>query len=493
VGPPTARRLPWERLADGLLLAALLATAALFAIRGTTIAGYPYELVYAEGALLALATQPLEGRSLYPDIHGSLSLFNPYPPVFEWSASLVMRTTGVGFQWGRGICLALALATAVVVGWTVFRTTGARFAGLVAGLFLLALPPMFIWGPLFTVDMPALFLAVSGLALLTVRRPWAPWLALFVFVAVLLTRHNYVAAPLAAGYHVYRQERRRGLVWGLSLLLAVAAIAALLQAATHGQVGLHLVRYLCGPYGTLVALYRVKTDLLAPLAPALLLLAVTVLPAARPYPPWLLAFWPLALASTLVVGHVGTTLNHYLPACAATALLVGHAYGSQRVVRFQAGGRARRFPIAALLLAQVVLLAEPGYVPGLPVNDVEFVRTPTPADRQTMDRVMAALQRAPRPVLCEVMGLPILAGVPYDVEIEPMARLCRENLWSQTRVLTALQRGRYGTVLLSFDPEGDSWQRIRFTDEMLAAIRERYTLVERIGDWRFYAPKAEPP
>ncbi|HET6896701.1 MAG TPA: hypothetical protein VFK70_00055, partial [Vicinamibacteria bacterium] len=154
------------RLAEGLLVLALLRGLWLLATTDARAIAFPYPVDYGEGQLLDQVMRLSRFEGIYPPLSAQLphNIAN-YPPVYPLLQVPLAWLFGPALWYGRALSLLGALATAALIARVLLVTTGDRFASLVAGATFLSLPYVVAWAALVRVDCVALALSWAGLAL----------------------------------------------------------------------------------------------------------------------------------------------------------------------------------------------------------------------------------------------------------------------------------------------------------------------------------------
>jgi hypothetical protein len=88
----------------------------------------------------------------------------------------------------------------------------------------------------------------------------------------------------------------------------------------------------------------------------------------------------------------------------------------------------------------------------------------------------------------EDMGLLARAGRPIFFQPFEMTQLARAGRWDQRPLLDDIERQAFAAILIYAIPEVPL-HRDRWTDEMLRAIEQRYTVSERVGQTLVFRPR----
>ncbi|MCZ7645757.1 MAG: hypothetical protein M5U26_10805 [Planctomycetota bacterium] len=485
-----------------------------FALWALAAIGFPYELDYGEGPILAQMRAEARGERVYAPLAEAPYTVANYPPLFRWCARAAAPLTGDYLSAGRLVSACATFLSALAVGALVFahawraragdepgaaeppgdptaKLALALVLGAAAGLAALAPTFVFLWGVLLRVDALALAFALSGLAVAGCFPRRAVW-ALPLLLAGLFTKQSALAAPAAVCLALALRERRRGVLLAAALAGSGLLLYGLGVALTGGAFHENLVTANRNRFEwSRVAQYAGL--LWADQRPILLLGLVSALELLRrqarapePLRGLALLYYAAAVLVSFAVGKVGSNVNYFLDLLAASALAAGlllaellGAWAAARGTRASALAGA----LAALLLAghayrneHLELLAR--------LEDELERRAPEEA------RLVERLKAAGGPVLSEDLVLLAQAGQPVHFQPFEMTQLAAQGLWDPAPLLDEVHAGRFAVVLLKFDlAEEAGWRRERFAPELLATLRARYREAERIGRYVLYRPK----
>jgi hypothetical protein len=182
-----------------------------------------------------------------------------------------------------------------------------------------------------------------------------------------------------------------------------------------------------------------------------------------------------AVVSGLTIGKVGSNVNYLLELGAAVALALG-------VLLAWLGPRRAVTAAVSLLLALDVALM----VLVSPYRAVTHARLGQLADARRLEELV---REAGGTVLAdEDMGLLARAGRPIFFQPFEMTQLARAGRWDQRPLLGDIERQAFAAILIYAIPEVPL-HRDRWTDEMLRAIEQRYTVSERVGQTLVFRPR----
>ncbi|TMB96279.1 MAG: DUF2029 domain-containing protein [Chloroflexi bacterium] len=421
-------------------------------------------VTYGEGAVAhaaILARDRLEytAGAHFADVP---TLFNAanYPPLYFHLAGI-----GDPFVTGRVISVLSTLFVAGAIAWRA-RPAGWLVA-LTLGMAWLGSVPVLQWGSAVKPDLLALGLTVAAVVALDGAKPrHALSGALFGFAALAKP-----TALLPAAVVLLFVARRQPLAAArAAVALVIAALAT--AFATHGPEGgalTHVIDWNALPW---------RLELAAPLvliALAVLIVPIVTIAVTRPSTTVVTAYAAGAVGVLLLGGREGATINYFLDLSAAIALaLAGRA---------PLLGRSGVYPIAAIVQAAIALvLLNPFGV--LPLRSVATGAWGDP------DRI-AVVARVKGTLLVEDSGLLLANGrEPLFDDI---------FLWSRNRartagrfdafvegdrVLDAVRAGAFDAVISEVDLEQvesiGGFEAQRWHPDLVAAVRERYVLRERV-------------
>jgi hypothetical protein len=471
--PPLHARIPTA--ARGLALAAFVVIASFWALA----VPFPTAYEYAEGDTATWIWIARHGEPLYRATSGLPMRRTNYPPLGLALAARAAPDDEHILATGRLLSLAgFALALAMV-GLSVRAATGSAAAGLVAALLLGGTLRAGFWAGVCRPDALGFGCAAAGVTAAALRvRGW--WLiAACMFAMALLTKQNLIVMPVGTAAWALLRERRRG-------LLLVAATGALLGAVLWRAPPLvdALVRSSLAAWRPANFLRHLATSV----APSGLAIAMALalvrerarLPerARRVVGPWagvLLA----GLAWTVALGRVGADFNYLLELIAASTVLASIAAAH--------GKHARMFSMHA----GICLVETAAWVAALAL-------TVLPAKRAEAAAAARALRGVDGPVFAEQSWYATASGHPPVVIPFLATQLAAGGRWDPAPLVEAVQRGELRRVLAGFSLEDDPaasrlrWHEERYPPGVVAALRERYRLVDRAappGELWIYAPR----
>ena len=427
-----------NHLAALAAIAAITCTLAVMLLR----VGYPHELEWQEGGMVAHVQRVLRGEPLFVQPSLEFAPF-PYPPLYTWVACALSLVVGDELLALRLVSMVSTVVTLLLLHGLVARETSRPLAGLVAaGLYAAAFGFGGAWFDVGRVD--ALALALSVAAWSRARDGGSKSAAVLVVLAG-FTKQTTVLFTLPA---VAVLRGRKGASPGMFLTVAVGGLAAaygLLHLATDGTSSWTLFTLLNDHPYLPKRVWGFWTEVLIALAPAGL--GLLVLMRAEPTS---LRWWCWPLVGALVAAwlgriHVGGYDNTLLPAALAASVAGGLAVGRcLGAVEEPVRGGLSRWLAPALVTLQVGLLS---YDPRS--------HLPDPASLDAGELVVGVIGSVEGEVFAPYHGyLAMLAGKNPGVHAMALFDLSaseqeeeKQRLFTELR--SALSEGRYSAVLLA--------------------------------------------
>jgi hypothetical protein len=113
--------------------------------------------------------------------------------------------------------------------------------------------------------------------------------------------------------------------------------------------------------------------------------------------------------------------------------------------------------------------------------------------------VVELIEKAPGPVLCEDVGLILLAGREIPIEPFEFTQMAAGGVLDPEPVYRDVEEGRFPLIVLRFDPEdipghepGEDWVCGRWPDGIIAPLMEHYRLADTMQPYFLYVPKRPP-
>ncbi len=496
-------------MVSAILGAALALQALVFFLHAYQAVTFPYQLDYGEGPILQIALEGARGRSIYPPVDQPPYVIASYVPVYYVLCAIGVRLTGPSFVFGRLVSLVGGLSIAVFAGLVVWDRTRHRFAALLAGGLILAMPHFMVWSTFMRVDVLALAFAMAGFYLFI--RGWQA-AAMPAFALGALTRRTTVAAMGAAFLDCAREHGvwRAARAFAVQILL-IALLFAAAVLATRGGLYRQLYLHTATSVGKAWTWEQLRSLLWVPgnpsplkLWPAYFIVALLAAIWSAFHRPSrvLLLYFMLACLVFLTGGRIGSAHNYLLEPTAAGAMLFGVMWAE--LSRRPGRGRVGLMLIAGGLAAQMAWTLQPPSEPRqmsrlAQTFSILQPRVDPGASRQVIDRI----RQADGPVLCEDTGLTLLAGREPPLMPFEFTMMARRGALDPEPVFERVRGGAYPLIVLRFNPldprevelhrPGDDWKAGRWPDGIISGVMESYRLDVEVGPYFLFVPKEESP
>lgn len=377
-------------------------------------------------------------------------MVNNYPPLSFYLVAAIARLTGDAVVAGRIIAL-LAFAAANIAVAIAARVmgTGRRAAGL-AALFFAAV--LLVASDYVAMDDPQLLGHAIQLGGLLLALRGRAVVAALLFAVALFVKHNLLALPVATGLWLCLENRRAGLAFITTGLVACGA--GLLTF--HAAFGTSLLAQLASP--RLSGFANIITALRGLWWAPLPALAITAIAPGRARN-FALVYGVAALALGLVFSAGdGVDTNAFFDLAIALSLALGLAVD-----------RKPLFALAAL--APVAFLA-------LHFHDNNYFYTRDFAQESARD--IAFVRAQPGPALCDQLSLCQWAGKPAQIDVFNIGEAIRAGARDSAPLANAIAQHRFGVIQLQdMDALGP---------QVRAAINAHYRLHHANDNGSFLTP-----
>jgi hypothetical protein len=485
-------------LGAGLLLAVLLLSR-LWSFVGyvRVVFDYPYQIDYDEGINLHAAWLLSQGQAVYAPFTPDHFVSALYTPLFYFLSSITLHWTGPSLEVGRLIILVSTVGIAIVLALLTANATHCWPAGVLSGLFFLALSPVYVWANLYKQDMLAVFFTVAGIY--TVQRLIGSrflYAAAVPFALAFFTKQTALVGPATACLYLLARDSLsspRGLRtwqgWHRAVILAGSTAAAilipfaLLDVLTGHDLWVHVLTPRKFPW---IADRLVKNlTKLASVHPYLIGLAAAVA-AYLSYRRWHLLFPIYLLVATgailLANGYRSANYNMLLdvfpPLCLLAGTIVGEAWNR------------RRMPLmAGVLVGALILLSWQAL--NLSSPDSWYHGLPDATRGREMSIIENFVATSRGPILSEDVGTLIRAGKDTDYD-DPYAfsALAKAGAWDDSALAAKIKAHYYTFILLDYDIT-DLSGALRWSPKVFQAMKDNYEVLYR--DFLFtYKPKSGP-
>lgn len=526
-----------DRVLKYLWIAVFAGVAVYFGIyiyQMVKILASPYGLEYGDGWNAWISMWWGRGglNYIYPPIDQPLPFFNmPYTPLYYLIVGTFYPLTGPEFWVGRVVSILAAFGTCILFYFIVKRLTGSKWWGLVAAILFFMPPVVRAWTLWFKTEPLALFFSFLGLYLIvrfngTKRVLWC----VLPFLLAIYTKQTFIAAAVATGIYLLTTNRKLFLQYSTLILLGGSSLLVLFQLLTDGNFIPSIFAAPSGmPKAWQLSAYLMMLVMVPQWVITILALCTVMFLIRRKKwnsPTILFAYY--FLIATVVLAAVSTKAGGWitysiemLPAAVILLPILAWEFSKLRVKAVEIksdygffkgdkkyslntsvnGGTVFQFLVPALLVIQLFMLPSYYSWSNLPES--------TASDYQI---ALSHLGKVPKdiPVYSEVEELMVWTG--REPLIEP-------SFYSQ-RVITGKVDGEaflemvrnreLGLIIQEWDistywqtTSGDHWPywmpeeirklytagRLRSTDELAAAVRDNYQLVEHAGKFWIYEPK----
>ncbi len=442
---------------------------------------HPFSLDYGEAPLVDQAMRLASGQNIYrADISHPPYTISNYPPLYVSVVAIGVKLFGPAgaFYFGRVISVISTWAAALFLALIVYAQTRDRIAAFSAGLMLMAFPYVVSWSPLLRIDMLALALSLGGLCLL-VWKPLTPRRLVGVallLTAAIFTRQSYgLAAPFAAFVWLVVRDWRQAIRLTLLVGMLGLILFLLLNTLTQGGFFFNVVTANVNEFKRDLLEYnweRLKEAALIPLY----LGGASLILIPRWNPLWTLAV-PYLIGATIsaaTIGKIGSNVNYLMELCAALSLAAGVVIAWSR----------RHLPFYTLRSALFVLLAlAVGKMVHTTLQDYTGDLRERRAARTELSQLKSLVAETPGAILAdEYMGMLTLDGRPLVIQPFEVTQLAWAGKWDQEPLLESIRNKEFGAIILYDRP----WVHERWTEEMLEAITQSYTLVDIVAENKIY-------
>ncbi|MBI1387396.1 MAG: hypothetical protein GC154_02990 [bacterium] len=452
--------------------------ALLFVYHGVRVAAYPYDLDNSEGFLLYQSMRLAHGEFLYPTLGGDPPwLVDNYPPLYPLAGALGVKLFGPSLQWLRFISLASTIGAAALLGVWAYLKTRVRSAGWMAALVYLSFYHVYNWGALARVDALGGLFAIAALVWFEWRGGWK-MAALFCLLA-LFTKQSLIAAPAAIALSLFFQNRRKAASFIASLMVSGAMLLGLMLLASSGRAWIHLVSYNVNAFYWLDVWLNFRHWFMFYTVWGAAPLALLIVFGRADVSFWFTLF---AIGEALLCGKIGSAPNYFLSLAASASLGTGLLYGW-----LARGGDSNRTGMVLFVVAGLLQLAATIHWPHTPLD---FAATPGRSDAQAGRLAVEYLKQVEGPVYAELAGLGVAAGHPPVMMSFICTQLAHEGIWNPEPMLERIRERRFAAIALQFNLASPEWDRRRFLESAIAAMRENYSLARQVGPWFIYRPRA---
>lgn len=459
----------------------------LYLLNVYTSITYPYEIEYGEGEMLNQVLLMTRGESIYRDITGYPYIIGNYPPIYPLICVPLAKLLGVSFGVGRFVSVLSAVLLGLLVYRIVKEKTNRQIA-LISGLLFFASPFIYSWTRLFRVDTLGLLFSLTGIYLvIRYENTKGVYLSTIPFLLAIFTRQTYIAAPVSSFIYLYLKDKGGGIKF--IMLFGVLSIIPFLMFnhMTEGQFYLHIIKYNVIHFSLNTAVQSYFDTLQIHLVIFILAFGYIAYSISKKWQSLFVIYFIISALVAITVGKVGSNINYFIELIAVCCILSGFSINKLHL-EIQSGRSRISILVGVMLIMQLVIFASAYY---LDAPRLLYLRggMPTSADMNIRQRVSTYIIDADGAVLSEDIGLLVVND--KDVLFNPFSftQLQREGIWNQSRLVGDIEDRYFSLIILEFDVNSTYVNRERFTEEMIYAMRDHYSLVERIGTYHIYTPK----
>jgi hypothetical protein len=457
---------------------------------------YPFELDYGEGIVWQQAVL-VPGPRMYGTSPELPFIVFHYPPIYYLFARAALFVAPDLLAAGRLVsALSTLLIAPAVAGLALLATRrpGAFEAAIAvsAGMLVLCLHPVHVWGMMMRVDMLAIAFGLAGLLIAA----WSNWrfpmiaVALLLCAAAVFTKQTQLSAGIAV-FLIGLLRNPRGTL-GAAATAGTAGLGALwlLQSLTGGGFLQNIIGYNINRFSLFQGFFQFRAEQGPIPYMLMMLLAVPVLvgsiaPSAlqlRLRSAWrelwvlrsadrtttcralLLLHFALATLMLSTTFKSGSSINYLLEwlitGCVLIAVLLLHLARSKRFSKWA-------FPAAVLVVALT-----------LGKHPLRVIGNWPPGDLEQQAALVQQIAAAGKPVASENMTLLMRAGKPVIYEPAIVTELAALNRWDEARLLGMIRQLGFAFMITTDNEVGGSTRRSQAVD---AAMRDAYSRVEQVG------------
>lgn len=478
---------------------------------------FAFELDYGEGIVWQQMRDIVAGRG-YGQIAVFPGLVFHYPPLYHLLTAGLSHFSGLDqLAAGRFLSASSTVLTAVVIALTIKQMTSADGAlraawicGLIGGLTVFSMVPIFNWSLFMRVDMAGFLFSFAGLyfGLRALDHGRLIHLAALCFVAAVFTKQTNIAAPIAVFATLLVLCPRTafsGIATGL--IIALAALVALIWQTDGGFlrhiisyninrielarllmirsiVGEHFL-YLCAAsFGAFhfvqrrklkyrgLSWFEIREKLANSTGDAQYAMVA--------------AYAVTASLVLLTIIKSGSSYNYFIEWMFLLSLFIGLALREAGLYAFNEGGttvsinRAALIPLAisvqALILAAMPPWASWHWKPNRQAQLLSLSQMVRSTDKPVISDDMVILLRSGKPVL-------------YEPAI--FAELSSGHIWDQGPFIAKI-RNRDFAFFITTDDRGSSLYDSRYNPDVADAIAAAYPKVRKIADLTVHFPAEDP-
>jgi hypothetical protein len=452
---------------------------------------YPFQLDFGEGYVLYYANAIAKGNTIYPDISNYPFIPGLYPPVYPLLCAPWVKLFGLSFIPGRMISVISALLIGIVI-YKIVSHVSNRHTAIIASLFFLASPYVFLTTVWYRVDTLGLLFSLIGVLFVVKHTDdRVVYLSIPFFLLAVFTKQSFLVAPISSIIYLLFKNRKLAVQIGAFFGISTGGLFILVNYFTYGQLYHHLItlqsfapvfQLVIQKYGDFISSHLVEYIL------ALALVIVILLQKKWDLLP---LYFIITAIAAITVGRPGANVNYFLELIAVCSILTGLAY-----YKFQQ--QIQKGTLAGLLITSLVLIQLAMFIHG-PYE-------PLSEDYKDRTQLSTIIKSTSGDVLCEDADLAILNGKKLYIEWFMATQLSSQGKWDQSLFVSDLQNKKFSMIILENDAfttyklitiqDGEKLRQqqkvmsyeLRYTAQMLDAIINNYHIVVEIGLFHVYQP-----
>jgi hypothetical protein len=427
---------------------------------------FPYELNYGEGYVLNDAVRLAGGQPIYVDLQQFPMVRSPYPPLFPFLWSALVRFAGTVLWPGRALEVVALVGILALVGLNAWRTRSGLWPVVAATGLVAASPFVYQWAGYARVDLLALLFAAGGVVTAQwVRGRRGIVLAALLCALALWTKQTTLTALVAVAAAFALRTWRDGLLFLALVGAPTLLIGAILNLSTNGEFVRHVVLgNASNPVLPLRAAVYVGTFVflhLVALAAGIWWLRRAL--SGRPSPVAL--YLAISMLAAVSAGNGGSSVNYLIEPVVALALVLPFAWRALPPAAALAG------PLFSVVQLVLLLHLPNGFGTGY-LAESAIGRTPTADDATVGAQLDALVQAAPGEVIAEPASFAIRNGRPVYLQPIDLRAEQLHGRWQAQPLVNALASGRFSTVITTYN---------LFPAEAEQAIQQHFTLTETLA------------
>jgi len=458
----------------------LLTVVLILLIAPVTRMFYRLSITYNEGWTVYHSETASKGKQIYDN-----DPFTPvvYPPLFFYLEGLTGKLFGNFLMIGRIFSLLGLIGTAIFAALIVRRFSGNGVGSMFAAIFFCgavgAIAPQYV--AMNDAQLTAHVLSAAGLwaYIRSTRNNSSLWPAAFLVTAALFTKHNLIAVPGAITVDLLFQSKRDSLKWLLliSMFIAVFAILTFLFAGPG-----FFDQVLAGRY---VSIQKMLTQTRQFATFSLIPLAASIVWCVKNPQHRVLILW---LFFSIIIGIItasgfGTAMNMFFDALLCMSIILGILISNLK-------------PLPQALLPLILFLS----IEVAAVSELQTLLTKNLTSRfkkQEMEFLsdVQFLQNQQGNVAC---GNPLLcfdAGKPLEFDPFNVSQRIITGKMKEEDAVKLFENGHFRVVQIkeqhyeensARSAKAEMFADTFFTRNMIAAIRENYSLERKSPTGNFY-------